>query len=105
MDFGLCSGFTLAGDMKLLERVLVTAVEGGKKLAKMSPRATAYLYDLMNRQVFTDLLWHERMLADRVRIEAYRKGISGSVKPGDVVIDLGTGTAARSPFSDRASAA
>jgi protein arginine N-methyltransferase 1 len=78
--------------MKLLEGVLVTAVESAKKLAKLSPRATAYVYDLMNRQVFTDLVWHERMLADRVRIEAYRKGISGSVKPGDVVIDLGTGT-------------
>ena len=78
--------------MKLLESALVTAVENAKKLAKMSPRATAYVYDLMNRQVFTDLAWHERMLADRVRIEAYRKGISGTVKRGDVVIDLGTGT-------------
>jgi protein arginine N-methyltransferase 1 len=78
--------------MKLIEGALVSAVEGAKKLAKASPRATAYLYDLMNRQVFTDLSWHERMLADRVRIEAYRKGIAGSVKRGDVVIDLGTGT-------------
>ena len=78
--------------MKLLEGALVTAVENAKKLAKASPRATAYLYDLMNRQVFTDLSWHERMLADRVRVEAYRKGIAGSVKRGDVVIDLGTGT-------------
>ena len=78
--------------MKLIEGALVTAVESAKKLAKASPRATAYLYDLMNRQVFTDLVWHERMLADRVRVEAYRKGIAGSVKRGDVVIDLGTGT-------------
>ena len=84
--------------MKLLEGVLVAAVESAKKLAKMSPRVTAYAYDLINRQVFTDLAWHERMLADRVRIDAYRKGISGSVKPGDVVIDLGTGTGSWRPW-------
>jgi hypothetical protein len=62
-----------------------------KKLAKLSPKASAYVYDLINRQVFNDLAWHERMLADRVRVDAYRNGIAGSVKPGDTVIDLGTG--------------
>lgn len=83
--------------MKLLDglmvsALMVSALKGAKRLAKMSPGLTAHLYDLMNRQVFTDLVWHERMLADRPRVEAYRKGIAGSVKPGDVVIDLGTGT-------------
>jgi protein arginine N-methyltransferase 1 len=37
-------------------------------------------------------MWHERMLGDSVRVNAYRRGIQAMVKPGDVVIDLGTGT-------------
>ncbi len=78
--------------VKALERPLLLALEGMKKVAKLSPKASAYVYDLINRQVFTDLSWHERMLADRVRVDAYRRGIQGAVKSGDVVIDLGTGT-------------
>lgn len=90
--------------MSALERVMVAALEGAKKVAKMSPRASAYVYDLINRQVFTDITWHERMLADRVRVEAYRKGIQGSVRPGDVVIDLGTGTGILAFMAARAGA-
>src|SRR5438552_793671 len=78
--------------IKTIERPLVLILEGLRKLAKLSPKVSAYVYDLINRQVFADLAWHERILADRVRVEAYRRGIQGAVKPGDVVIDLGTGT-------------
>jgi protein arginine N-methyltransferase 1 len=90
--------------MKPLERPLVLALEGLKKLAKASPKATAYVYDLINRQVFTDLGWHERMLSDRIRVDAYRRGIAGSIKPGDVVIDLGTGTGILAFMASRAGA-
>lgn len=41
---------------------------------------------------FNEFLIHEMMLADRVRVEAYHSAISKYVKPGDTVIDLGTGT-------------
>ena len=90
--------------MKLIESMMVRALMGAKRLAKLSPGLTAHLYDLMNRQVFTDLVWHERMLADRPRIEAYRKGISGSVDADDVVIDLGTGTGILAAMAAKAGA-
>jgi protein arginine N-methyltransferase 1 len=35
---------------------------------------------------------HERLVADAVRMNAYRAGIDRHIKPGDVVVDLGTGT-------------
>lgn len=78
--------------MSILQQSVTTALDLARKLSKASPRATAYVYDLINRRVFTDLYWHERMLADKVRIEAYQKGIQATIKPGDVVIDLGTGS-------------
>lgn len=39
-----------------------------------------------------DQFAHERLIADTVRMNAYRAGIGRGVKPGDVVVDLGTGT-------------
>lgn len=40
----------------------------------------------------SDLLLHARMLADKVRCTAYAQAIAAVVRPGDVVVDLGTGT-------------
>jgi len=34
---------------------------------------------------------HQKMIADKIRMEAYRSAIIETVKPGDVVLDLGTG--------------
>lgn len=50
------------------------------------------VYDLMNETNFAGLAEHEAMLSDSVRVEAYHQGIHANVKPGDVVLDLGTGT-------------
>ncbi len=50
------------------------------------------VYDLINGQQFSTLGHHEEMLADTVRVEAYRQGIANAVNEGDVVVDLGTGT-------------
>ena len=36
--------------------------------------------------------FHRSLLADRVRMESYQRAISGMVRAGDVVLDLGTGT-------------
>ncbi|WP_414571074.1 50S ribosomal protein L11 methyltransferase [Nostoc sp. CCY 9925] len=39
-----------------------------------------------------DIDFHELMLGDRIRMAAYKKAIQEVVKPGMVVLDLGTGT-------------
>lgn len=49
-------------------------------------------YAKRNQAIFSDLGWHERMLADRVRVEAYRNGLSNVVPAGATVVELGTGT-------------
>ncbi|MCP3909738.1 MAG: methyltransferase domain-containing protein [Actinomycetia bacterium] len=49
------------------------------------------VYDLMNQTNFAGLSEHEEMLSDSVRVETYHRGIHRQVKPGDVVLDLGTG--------------
>lgn len=40
----------------------------------------------------TTLLYHQGMLADVERVDRYREAIHEVVEPGDVVVDLGTGT-------------
>src|SRR4051794_11391080 len=57
--------------------------------------------DNQNRQMFTKLYEHERMLADHVRLDAYYAAITKYVKQGDTVIDLGTGTGILSFFASR----
>ncbi len=48
--------------------------------------------------------FHEVMLADTVRMEAFRWAIYEVVKPGDVVVDLGTGTGILSQMAFEAGA-
>lgn len=67
-------------------------VDASKAAIKRNPAVRNLLYGLANREMFSDLFWHERMLVDSQRIEAYREGLRKHVKPGDVVCDLGTGT-------------
>lgn len=49
-------------------------------------------YAVRNRVTFNDLYQHDRMLDDRVRMDAYRAGIAKHVDADDVVVDLGTGS-------------
>lgn len=48
---------------------------------------------------------HYWMLADRVRSERLRKAVFATVRPGDVVLDVGTGTGLLSMFAVQAGAA
>lgn len=75
-----------------------------KRQAARSPRLRKVVYAVRNRQLFADLAQHDRMLADRVRTEAYWAGLQKHVKPGDVVVDLGTGSGVLAFFAARAGA-
>ena len=77
---------------------------GAERLAS-SPRLTTLLYDLMNETNFSGLSEHEEMLSDGVRVEAYHRAIHAQVGPGDVVVDLGTGTGLLACIASRAGAA
>ncbi len=61
-------------------------------------------YDVMNKHNFAGLAEHEEMLSDRVRIDAYHRGITRNIRPGDVVLDLGTGTGVLAMMASRAGA-
>ncbi len=47
---------------------------------------------------------HRIMLSDKVRVEAYRKAIFEVIKPGDVVVDIGTGSGILAFFAIQAGA-
>ena len=69
-----------------------------------SDRLMSLVYDLQNETNFAGLAEHEEMLNDSVRVDAYRRGIHRNVKPGDVVLDLGTGTGLLAFMASRAGA-
>jgi type I protein arginine methyltransferase len=68
---------------------------------RRSPHVQRLVYEVRNRRVFADLYQHDRMLADRVRTDAYGAGIEKHISRGDVVIDLGTGSGVLALFAAR----
>ncbi|MFT5432712.1 MAG: SAM-dependent methyltransferase [Myxococcota bacterium] len=53
---------------------------------------------------FIGLNHHRIMLYDKVRMDAYQAAITAAVKPGDVVLDLGTGTGVLALWAAKAGA-
>ncbi len=53
---------------------------------------------------YEDLEVHRRMLRDATRTRVYQQAIFSSVKPGDVVLDMGAGTGVLSMFAAQAGA-
>lgn len=75
-----------------------------KQVLKSSETLRGLLYDLDNSDEFSDLYEHEKMLADSTRVNAYHAAIQRYIRPGDVVIDLGTGTGILAMFAAQRSA-
>jgi type I protein arginine methyltransferase len=94
--------------MGALSELFGTGIDGALRLrrAVSTHPLTRDLYrELANRNLFTDLYQHDRLLADGVRVEAYRRAIEKHVKPGDVVVDLGTGSGLLALMAGKAGAA
>lgn len=62
-------------------------------------------YRRFNESYFADLHEQERMLSDRPRMAFYHDAITRHIKPGQRVIDLGTGTGILAAFASRCGAA
>ena len=63
------------------------------------------VYDLTNETNFAGLSEHEEMLSDTMRVNAYHEAIHRNIAPGDIVLDLGTGTGLLAFMASRAGAA
>ena len=61
---------------------------------------------LLNRSVKKQVRrWHFRMMNDRTRNDAYLAAVEAAVRPGDVVLDIGTGAGITAMMCARAGAA
>lgn len=85
-------------------RVIRSAAGFVAERVASSDRLTSVVYDLINGSNFAGLEEHEEMLSDGVRVGAYHRGIQRNVRPGDVVLDLGTGTGLLAFMASRAGA-
>ena len=70
-----------------------------KRWLKSRPAVQRWLYERRNRNQFASPWVHELMLADKLRVDTYRRAIDKLIGPNDVVVDLGTGTGILSQFA------
>jgi type I protein arginine methyltransferase len=88
----------MARNKTMRERLVQAPVTLRERLAQ-SERAQRLLYEMRNRRMFSDFFQHDRMLADRARIESYWEAFEKHIGEGDVVIDIGAGTGVLSFFA------
>ncbi|GAB1488392.1 hypothetical protein MASR2M8_08370 [Opitutaceae bacterium] len=65
------------------------------------PETAEDVYRRENLRAFSRLSEQERMLADGPRMAFYHEAVTRSIRPGDRVIDLGTGTGILAAFAAR----
>lgn len=87
-----------------MSRAARATIEFGATRIASSEWLMSIAYDVINKENFTGLGAHEEMLSDSVRVDAYHRGIHRNVRPGDVVLDLGTGTGVLAMMASRAGA-
>src|SRR5687767_824071 len=80
------------GRASSLARSAVWAVRKTKMALRKIPAVRRLYYSMVNADAFDDLFWHDLMLADTVRVDHYARAIAKHVRPGMVVLDLGTGS-------------
>jgi len=89
---------------------------GGRMWIQARPRLAAWFYPRVrrepragyrqhNRRMFAGFHEQERMLADQPRMNFYHTAIARHIKPGDRVVDLGTGTGILAAWAARSGAA
>ncbi|MBK9333043.1 MAG: 50S ribosomal protein L11 methyltransferase [Ignavibacteria bacterium] len=86
-----------------MRKLLVNIFSGIYSKFKSNKFLSGLYYSVANKNYFTSFLEQEKMIGDKVRMDAYHKGITKGVKKGDVVIDLGTGTGILSFFAAKSS--
>ena len=87
-----------------MKKILSYLIKGLYSLAlkvKNIPAVKAALYAARNKNLFSNVDQHERMLADAVRVDNYHAAIHKYVQEGDTVVDLGSGTGILSFFASQ----
>ncbi len=69
-------------------RVIEQAIDA----LKAHPWIRRVRYARRNSAFFSDIFWHDAMLADGVRMSVYQKAIAEVIRPGMRVLDVGTGS-------------
>ena len=78
--------------MGLLSQSLSQFLKFVRRIFLSNRKLRLFLYNIYNQSEFANLYEHEKMLGDSVRVNTYYRAIQKLVNPGDVVLDLGTGT-------------
>jgi protein arginine N-methyltransferase 1 len=85
----------------MIEKPLRFVLQRVKALLKENATVRNLLSDISSTEEFGHLYEHEVMVADAVRVNAYREAIARHVRPDDAVVDLGTGTGILALFAAR----
>ncbi|MDQ3194057.1 MAG: methyltransferase domain-containing protein [Bacteroidota bacterium] len=86
-----------------MKEILVKTLGKVYNLLKSNTYFNSLYYSVANSNYFTSFLEHEKMLADKSRMDTYHEAITRYVNKDDIVIDLGTGTGILSFFAAKKS--